>query len=85
MTQDIIRITPADNVAVVLKAKAAEDTVEVDGVGTITLVDDIQINHKFALADIPQGEAVIKYGASIGRATEDIKTGQWVHSHNLGE
>ena len=39
--------------------------------------------HKLALTDIPKGGAVIKYGFRIGRAGEDIKAGQHVHTHNL--
>ena len=39
--------------------------------------------HKVALCDIAEGELVIKYGTPIGRATRDIKAGEWVHTHNL--
>ena len=38
---------------------------------------------KYALCDIPRGEKVMKYGFPIGEATEDIKEGDKVHSHNL--
>ena len=38
---------------------------------------------KVALADIPGGETVWKYGESIGIATKDIKRGDYVHVHNL--
>lgn len=43
----------------------------------------VQTGHKRAIKDIAQGEAVIKYGYSIGNATSDIKAGDHVHSHNL--
>lgn len=43
----------------------------------------IPVGHKYALNDIKKGEFVIKYGEVIGRATTDIKKGEWVHSHNL--
>ena len=39
--------------------------------------------HKIARRDIVKGAAVIKYGEVIGRATEHIAEGEWVHSHNL--
>lgn len=57
---------------------------EKDNVG-ITLVGtgEIPAGHKFALCDIPKGEYVIKYGEIIGRATSDIKKGEWVHTHNV--
>ena len=44
---------------------------------------DIPAGHKQALTDIPKGDFVIKYGYPIGRATEDIPGGAWVHTHNL--
>ncbi|MBQ3529398.1 MAG: altronate dehydratase [Oscillospiraceae bacterium] len=45
--------------------------------------DTIPAGHKIALRDIAQGDFVIKYGQIIGRATQDIKAGEWVHTHNL--
>lgn len=39
--------------------------------------------HKYALKDIARGEKVIKYGYPIGIASEDIKEGDHIHSHNL--
>ncbi len=57
---------------------------EKDNVG-ISLVENgnIPAGHKFALKDIKKGEFVIKYGQIIGRASEDIKKGDWVHTHNV--
>ncbi len=50
-------------------------------------LDNVDIHledgHKYALCDIHAGEAVIKYGYPIGRATADIPAGTHVHSHNL--
>ena len=43
----------------------------------------IPAGHKYALCDIPKGEYVIKYGEIIGRATQDIAKGEWVHTHNV--
>ncbi len=57
---------------------------EKDNVGVRLMGNDvIPTGHKFALRDINAGEYVIKYGEIIGRATADIKMGEWVHSHNL--
>ena len=44
---------------------------------------DIKLGHKIALTDIKQGEYVFKYGHIIGRAKQDIKKGEWIHTHNL--
>lgn len=57
---------------------------EKDNVGINLIGDDeIPAGHKFALKDINKGEYIIKYGEIIGRATEDIKKGEWVHTHNV--
>ncbi|NLZ68159.1 MAG: altronate dehydratase [Spirochaetales bacterium] len=45
--------------------------------------NDIPAGHKIALKDIKCGEKIIKYGYPIGRATKDIKKGEWVHTNNL--
>lgn len=41
----------------------------------------IPAGHKVALCNIARGEMIIKYGIPIGKATEDIHQGQWVHLH----
>ncbi len=52
----------------------------------INNLDNVEINlsdgHKYALCDIKMGENIIKYGCPIGHATEDIKKGEHVHTHN---
>ncbi|MBQ8197568.1 MAG: altronate dehydratase [Clostridia bacterium] len=55
-----------------------------DNVGiSLNGTDTIPAGHKFALRDISCGDLVIKYGEIIGRATSDIKEGEWVHTHNV--
>ena len=39
--------------------------------------------HKIALCDIDEGHKIIKYGYPIGHATENIKKGSHVHTHNM--
>ena len=79
----ILKINPADNVAVALADGVAAGEVWSENGETVTLAADIMRGHKFALRDIPKGEKVIKYGYPIGVAREDIHAGEWVHSHNL--
>jgi len=50
---------------------------------TVTANADIPYGHKVALYDIPKGEQVIKYGLSIGTASQDIQPGDYVHIHNV--
>ncbi len=53
----------------------------------INKLDNVEVNlengHKYAVRDIKKGENVIKYGQPIGHATENIKKGGHVHTHNL--
>ena len=53
----------------------------------INKLDNVEVNlesgHKYAIRDIAKGENIIKYGNPIGYATEDIKCGDHVHTHNV--
>lgn len=70
MDKRTFQINENDNVSVALeKIKNKNNTVPV--------------GHKIALKDIQEGESIIKYGHKIGRTTEKINKGEWVHSHNL--
>ena len=44
---------------------------------------DIPLGHKIALVDVPKDQEIVKYDASIGRASQSIKKGQHVHTQNL--
>ncbi|MDT8902852.1 UxaA family hydrolase [Anaeroselena agilis] len=81
-----IVMNPADNVCTVVEAVEPGVTVTVDSGAeklTATVVEKIPFGHKFALRAIKRGEAVTKYGETIGLATRDILPGQHVHVHNL--
>ena len=57
---------------------------EKDNVGVcLDGTEKIPAGHKYALRPIASGEYVVKYGEIIGRATEDINVGEWVHTHNV--
>ena len=57
---------------------------EKDNVGiSLNGTETIPAGHKFALTDIKKGEYIIKYGEIIGKASKDIKKGEWVHTHNV--
>ena len=82
MKNVILKIHPADNVAVALQPLAKEMELEVDGT-CLTVDEDIPTGHKIALTDIARNQNVIKYGFPIGHACQDIVQGQWVNEHNL--
>jgi len=76
-----IHMHAADNVAIVandggLKAGAAF----ADG---LVLVDNVPQGHKVALADLAEGDAVIRYNVVIGYALKAIPRGSWVHERLL--
>lgn len=50
---------------------------------TMELLEDIPSNHKIAFREIAAGEAIVKYGLNIGKATQAIRAGQHVHVHNI--
>jgi altronate dehydratase len=77
-----------DNVATALAALEPGDEVEIlshtrDVVKRLQAHDALPLGHKIALVDIAVGKDVVKYGAKIGRASKDIKAGDYVHIHNV--
>lgn len=82
MERDLIRIHPADDVAVALRDIAKNTEVEAAGKRFVAL-DDIPVGHKMALRDLRDGENVRKYGSPIGHVTQDVPAGSWLHSHNV--
>ncbi len=75
-----------DNVATALEALSPGDDVTVTGATgsrRVAVRDHIPFGHKFAIADLAHGDAVCKYGETIGCATAPIPTGAHVHVHNV--
>ncbi len=86
--ENLLMMHEKDNVAICLKDAVANESVVVEKKSNqskynITLINDIPFAHKVALNDVVKGELIIKYGEIIGRATQNIKTGEWVHIHNV--
>jgi len=71
-----IKVHPVDNVAIVADAAGAPQGSRT-GDGSV-LRSAVPSGHKVALADIPEGEPVIRYGEVIGRAARAIARGSWV-------
>ncbi|WP_158972960.1 altronate dehydratase family protein [Paraglaciecola sp. L3A3] len=78
----IIQVHPDDNVIVAIKPLSKGAKLNIAN-REIELSEDITPGHKIAIADIKQDQGVIKYGYTIGKATQDIKSGEHVHSQNL--
>ena len=85
-TAQVIIINEKDNVATALKGLSAGTEVSVvlqSRVEKIKLLSDIPLGHKFALKEMEQGDAVMKYGEPIGYSTRRIARGEHLHVHNV--
>ena len=78
----LLRIDARDNVLVVRNQISPGDEEEIDGVKVI-FKQEVTFGQKISSKEIKKGENVIKFGRSIGSATEDILLGEHVHLHNL--
>jgi altronate hydrolase len=78
-------MNPQDNVGVAVYGGQAGSCLSTQTGSSVTLLltSDIPPGHKAALADIPQGAPLIKYGEPIGFASRPIRKGEHVHVHNV--
>ena len=87
MVEQYVKVVDGtDNVATFIREGEEGETVDIpvgDEVRSVTINEPISFGHKAALTDIAEGEAVYKYGKSVGYASEDIDAGDWVHTHNV--
>jgi hypothetical protein len=84
MTTDprVLLLHPDDNIAIASYELPAGTELAVAG-AMITLKQRVDIGHKFACKPIVKGVKIVKYRAPIGSATQDIASGEYVHTHNL--
>ena len=78
----VLVLAPGDNVAIAKTDIAAGTTLTVLG-ATVTLKISEETGHKFAFKPIKKGETIVKYGAPIGVARQDIAPGDSMHIHNV--
>jgi len=83
-----IMMDEKDNVATALVGVVAGERVEVvssaqEVLEQVMVKDAIPLGHKIALANMAEGDEVIKYGETIGKASRDISVGDYVHIHNV--
>ena len=83
---EALMISPKDNVATSLREIEPLSDVRVrlnKEVRHVKALEKIPFGFKIAVARIPKGSGVIKYGEPIGVASRDIEAGQLVHVHNI--
>jgi altronate dehydratase len=81
MADAIIRLHAKDNLVIALTDLPKGAVPE--GFDT-AIPGAVPRGHKLATRAIAAGETVLRYGQSIGQATQDIPKGAHIHSHNLG-
>lgn len=81
--------SPKDNVGVVVVEGLTANTDMLcvvtadDSDFRLTATQDVPIGHKVALADLNEGDTIVKYGEDIGRVIAPIRKGEHVHVHNI--
>lgn len=78
----LLLLSPLDNVFVIAGAIEAGEEILVSGV-RVSFEARLGLGHKLARNVILSGSKVIKYGAPIGSATQDISVGEHIHISNL--
>jgi galactarate dehydratase len=74
-----IRVHPQDNVAIVVNdGGLPEGAVFSDG---LVLRERVPQGHKVALADLAEGDEVIRYNVVIGYALKSLPKGSWINEH----
>ncbi|MBZ9537597.1 altronate dehydratase [Modicisalibacter tunisiensis] len=76
-----LRVHALDNVHVALKDLPAGTEIDDDG-HTVRLTEAVRHKHKFTLAPLAEGELVIMYGVTVGRATRAIAEGAAITTEN---
>lgn len=77
---------PSDNVATAVEEIQPGEEVAIPlgrEVLTLQATERIPFGFKIALQEILQGEIILKYGETIGKASLPILKGAMVHIHNL--
>ena len=78
----LIILAATDTVAVVRCFIEAGTTLDVFG-QPVTVQQAFTMGHKIAIRGMSVGDKVLKYGVSIGSATQAIAIGDHVHLHNM--
>lgn len=82
MTLELLKLHSEDNVAVVVTPMKSGTVARLQD-KSVRATQDIPPGHKVALSNIREGDAILKYGQTIGFASACIEAGDWVHVHNV--
>jgi altronate hydrolase len=80
--KNLLKVHPSDNVIVALQDFAAGDEVAYNG-HSYHLPENIPTKHKFAERDFAEGETIVMYGVTIGKALQPIPAGARISTENV--
>jgi altronate hydrolase len=83
-SSEVVHLHADDNIVVAVRLLEPGSRIRV-GERSVVVAERVKPGHKLAVADVPQGEFIRKYGQVIGFATGRVRAGEWVHSHNLAQ
>ncbi len=78
----LLLLSDKDNVLVACRQIEAQESVTIEG-QAVLMSTTLLLGHKVARRGIEPGEKIMKYGAPIGSATQQITAGEPVHVHNM--
>jgi altronate dehydratase small subunit len=83
-----IQMKKNDNVATALETLEVKEKASVvlpsqEVIEQVEMKQAVPFGHKLAIKAIAKGDAVIKYGETIGQAAQNIERGEYVHIHNV--
>lgn len=64
-----------------VKAKVIKSSQNIEK--EIDVKEDVPLTHKVALVDMDKGHKVVEYDEVIGETSQDVETGEHVHTHNI--
>ncbi len=83
MSNRFLKIHASDNVYVALTDLKAGENLTLNEGSSVILVDDVPAKHKFTEHAVQLNDEVRMYGVLVGKATQPIKAGGAIGTHNL--
>jgi altronate hydrolase len=81
MKRRVLKIHPDDNLIVALDNLQIGETIELDGIH-YPIKENIKAKHKFATLDFAEGDTLIQYGITVGKAINTIEQGTAITTDN---
>ncbi len=82
LKMNILKVHPSDNIIVALQHLPAGEEVVYNG-KKIKLPEAVPTKHKFAERNLAEGEAILMYGVTIGKALRPIPAGTRISRENV--